>query len=36
LIGKVLEWYVESWCLQGYSPLLCQLRTDGLGPVIKY
>jgi hypothetical protein len=30
LVGKVREWYVESWHLQGCSPHLCQLMTDGL------
>jgi hypothetical protein len=28
--------YVESRCLQGCSPRLCRLRTDGLVPVSKY
>jgi hypothetical protein len=32
LVGKVDEWYMESWHLQGYSPRLCRLRTDGLPP----
>jgi hypothetical protein len=32
LVGKVREWYVESWHLQGRSPRLCRLRTDGLDP----
>jgi hypothetical protein len=32
LVGKVGEWYVESWHLQGCSPRLCRLRTDGLAP----
>jgi hypothetical protein len=27
---------MESWHLQGYSPRLCRLRTDGLAPVSKY
>jgi hypothetical protein len=27
---------MESWYLQGYSPCLCQLRTDGLAPTSKY
>jgi hypothetical protein len=31
-VGKVGEWYVESQHLQGCSPSLCQLRTDGLAP----
>jgi hypothetical protein len=35
-VGKVREWYVESWHIQGCSPHLCQLRTDGLAPVSKY
>jgi hypothetical protein len=35
-VGKVGEWYVESWRLQVYSLRLCQLRTDGLAPVSKY
>jgi hypothetical protein len=26
------EWYVESKHLQGCSPRLCRLRTDGLAP----
>jgi hypothetical protein len=30
------EWYVESQHLQGCSPNLCRLRTDGLVPVSKY
>jgi hypothetical protein len=35
-VGKVGEWYVESWQLQGCSPRLSQLRADGLAPVSKY
>jgi hypothetical protein len=35
-VGKVEEWYVESRHLQGYSPCLCRLRTDGLALVSKY
>jgi hypothetical protein len=35
-VEKVGEWYVESWYLQGYSPCLCRLRTDGLAPTSKY
>jgi hypothetical protein len=35
-VGKVGEWYVESQCLQGCSPHLCWLRTDGLAPASKY
>jgi hypothetical protein len=35
-IGKVGEWYVESWDLQGCSPCLCRLRTDVLAPTSKY
>jgi hypothetical protein len=35
-VGKVEEWYVESWWLQGCSPRLCRLRTNGLAPVSKY
>jgi hypothetical protein len=31
-VRKVEEWYVESQHLQGCSPRLCQLRTDGLAP----
>jgi hypothetical protein len=27
---------VKSWHLQGCSPRLCWLRTDGLGPTSKY
>jgi hypothetical protein len=33
---KGREWYVESRHLQGCSPRLCRLRTDGLAPVRKY
>jgi hypothetical protein len=36
VVGKVNEWYVVSRNLQGYNPRLCQLKTDGLGPVSKY
>jgi hypothetical protein len=36
LVGKVGEWYVLSRHLQGCSPYLCRLRTDGLAPVSKY
>jgi hypothetical protein len=36
LIGKVRKWYVESRHLEGCSPRLCRLRTDGLAPVSKY
>jgi hypothetical protein len=32
LVGKVREWYVESRHVQGCSPRLCRLRTDGLVP----
>jgi hypothetical protein len=35
-IGKVGEWCVGNWHLQGYSLRLCQLRTDELGLVSKY
>jgi hypothetical protein len=35
-VGKVGECYVASWHLQGCSPRLCQLRTDGLAPTSKY
>jgi hypothetical protein len=35
-IGKVREWYVESWHHQVCSPRLCRLRTDGLAPASKY
>jgi hypothetical protein len=35
-IGKVGEWYMESWRLQGCSLHLCQLRTDELAPASKY
>jgi hypothetical protein len=31
-VGKVGEWYMESWHLQDCSPHLCQLMTDGLAP----
>jgi hypothetical protein len=36
LIGKVGEWFVASWHLQGYSLCLCWLRTDGLTHASKY
>jgi hypothetical protein len=36
LIGKVGEWCVVSWHLQGCSPHLCRLSTDGLVPANKY
>jgi hypothetical protein len=36
LVGKVGECDVESWYLQGYSPHLCRLMTDGLAPASKY
>jgi hypothetical protein len=36
LIGKVGEWVMESRHLQGCSPRLCRLRTDGLAPASKY
>jgi hypothetical protein len=36
LVGKVGEWYMKSWHLQGCSPRLCQLRTDWLAPMSKY
>jgi hypothetical protein len=32
----VEEWYVESQHLQGCSPCLCRLRTDGLAVTSKY
>jgi hypothetical protein len=35
-VGKVGEWYVKSWHLQGCSPHLYRLRTDGLAPASKY
>jgi hypothetical protein len=35
-VGKVGEWFVSSRHLQGCSPCLCRLRTDGLAPVSKY
>jgi hypothetical protein len=35
-VGKVGEWYVEHWCLQGCNPHLCRLRTDGFAPMSKY
>jgi hypothetical protein len=35
-VGKVGEWCVKSWHLQGCSPHLCRLRTDGLTPISKY
>jgi hypothetical protein len=36
LVGKVEEWYVANRHLQGCSPRLCRLRTDGLAPTSKY
>jgi hypothetical protein len=36
LVGKVREWYVASWHLQGCSPRLCRFRIDGLSPMSKY
>jgi hypothetical protein len=36
LVGKVRECDVESRHLQGYSPHLCRLWTDGLAPASKY
>jgi hypothetical protein len=36
LVGKVGEWYVESWHLQDCIPHLCQLRTDGLASMSKF
>jgi hypothetical protein len=36
LVGKVGEWFVESRHLQGCSPRLCRLRTDGLALASKY
>jgi hypothetical protein len=36
LVGKVGEWCVKSWHLQGCSPRLHLLRTDGLAPMSKY
>jgi hypothetical protein len=35
-VGNVGEWYVESQHLQGCSPHLCRLRTDGLALASKY
>jgi hypothetical protein len=35
-VGKGGECDVESWHLQGFSPCLCQLRTEGLVPMGKY
>jgi hypothetical protein len=35
-VEKVEEWYVANRHLQGCSPHLCRLRTDGLAPVSKY
>jgi hypothetical protein len=35
-IGKVGECDVESRHLQGCSPHLCRLMTDGLAPASKY
>jgi hypothetical protein len=34
--GKVRKWYVASQHLQGCSPRLSRLRTDGLAPARKY
>jgi hypothetical protein len=36
LVGKVGEWYVVSRHLQGCSPYLCRLRTNGLALASKY
>jgi hypothetical protein len=36
LVGKVGEWYVANRHLQGGSPHLCRLRTNGLTPTSKY
>jgi hypothetical protein len=36
LVGKFREWYVASWHLQGCSPHLSRLSTDGLTLVSKY
>jgi hypothetical protein len=35
-VGKVGECDEANWHLQGYSPRLCWLRTDGLTSVSKY
>jgi hypothetical protein len=35
-VAKVGGWKVASRHLQGCSPRLCWLRTDGLAPVSKY
>jgi hypothetical protein len=35
-VGKVGEWCVKSCHLQGCSPRLCRLRTDGLTLMSKY
>jgi hypothetical protein len=35
-VRKVGEWFVESQHLQGCSPSLCWLTTDGLALVSKY
>jgi hypothetical protein len=35
-VGKDEESVLESRDLQGYSPRLCQLRTEGLVPTSKY
>jgi hypothetical protein len=35
-VGKVRDWCVESQHLQGGSPHLCRLRTDGLASASKY
>jgi hypothetical protein len=36
LVGKVGEWYVVRRHLEGCSPRLCRLSTDGLAPASKY
>jgi hypothetical protein len=36
MVGKVREWYMKNQHLQGCSPRLCWLRTDGLAPASKY
>jgi hypothetical protein len=35
-VGKDGDGDVENWHLQGGSPSVCQLRTDGLAPASKY
>jgi hypothetical protein len=35
-VGKVEQWYIESWYFQGCSPHLCRLKTDGLASTSKY